>query len=50
MDVVRAAKLYNKGWTLRQIGAELGVMRLRSAKTPGTPNPVMNKPRGYRAA
>ena len=25
MDVKRAADLYAQGWTLRQIGAELGV-------------------------
>ena len=25
MDVNRAADLYGQGWTLRQIGAELGV-------------------------
>src|SRR4029453_3003885 len=27
MDVERAADLYAQGWTLRQIGAELGVFR-----------------------
>jgi hypothetical protein len=31
VDVERAADLYAKGWTLRQIGAELGPRRPRSA-------------------
>ena len=40
VDVERAADLYAQGWTLRQIGAELGVTGPRSAisfAAPGSP-------------
>jgi hypothetical protein len=57
VDVRRASELYNQGWTLHQIGVELGVkwtserqqLRVAPASGPPRPNTANRRAAGPRA-